>query len=144
MCKCAHMCQSTFLQIRRHRLLLALNHRAPTLSNLSVWLLMKTSKDDESTKYSQSSCDVAGSSARFLAKTVLLYHCMRCMLEYKKTATTQNIFFTILWVSAADEDERRQRKARSIFLCRSEDASSSIKFIRLNCWWRQADAKKST
>lgn len=65
MCKCVHMCQSTFLQIRRHRLLLALNHRAPTLSNLSVWLLMKTSKDDESTKYSQSSCDVAGSSARF-------------------------------------------------------------------------------
>ena len=30
-----------------------------------IKLLMKTSKDDESTKYSQSSCDVAGSSARF-------------------------------------------------------------------------------
>ena len=29
---------------------------------------MKTSKDDESTKYSQSPCDVAGSSARFLQK----------------------------------------------------------------------------
>lgn len=26
---------------------------------------MKTSKDDESTQYSQSSCNVAGSSARF-------------------------------------------------------------------------------
>lgn len=28
MCKCVHMCQSTFLQIHRHRLPLSLNRRA--------------------------------------------------------------------------------------------------------------------
>lgn len=31
MCKCVHMCQSTFLQIRRHRLPLSLNRSLSAL-----------------------------------------------------------------------------------------------------------------
>ena len=51
---------------------------------------MKTSKDDESTQYSQSSCDVAGSSARFLSKPCFYILVALGQQEYKKTAFLLN------------------------------------------------------